>query len=881
MRPAVRLLEELWGRNLVARSGEEAVLPWMAVYELDSREVRVLRLPKQHPSLTALVKTDRWIAHRDFRIWLEFGVEQNGRETSWTHTEGHILFETPDGQVLPSKELAELILLLDKPLPDSGDERALLVAEIKGIASRSPQVTLDHYLQNEDYIVPDYLEVEPEAVAPDEIRLRPAIKGLDVSDFPGFLGGPDKASYTHKLPGMRRRRLVLRPGQRNAVRQLRENGTLRGADVPAFFDNPESFLPDEIEVDLAEFSRRVRGLVPVVYQSRPYIAVDRTKRRGWFDARPGVAVTRREDDLDDGSGSPLPERGPGRDIQLTPDEFRVLAEEATKNGERYVRFRDGWMEVDSGSGRRFLDFCDEHPDSDDQGRRRVDRASLQLVLDVIPNTELLEYVEQPDQPDGPADLPEFDLPRSLRATLYPHQEVGYRWMRHLHASGCGGLLADDMGLGKTLQLIALMSHFHDLDALRPALLVVPVAVMVNWQREIERFAPSIQRAHEHRGPDRELDPECLARHEVVITTYATLRRDQIMLGKVDWTVVACDEAQYVKNPTAGVTSAVKGMKASFRLACTGTPVENGLSELWCIVDFAQPGRLGSRREFRESFERPLVDALDDTEDQQGHVARLRKQLHPHYIRRTKEQVLRLPRKTEHTHEVGMSARQAAMYHRILASVKGNAIHHFAGLQQLITVCSHPSAVEKNREIGHADELLEDAPKLRKTVEVLELIRRQGAKVVVYTRLKAMQRILRKVIRHRFGFDPSVLNGEVAGPNRHDIVEAFNRGSGFDAMVLSPDAAGVGLNITGATHVVHYTRLWNPAKENQATDRVHRIGQEEPVTIHYPLVVADGFKSVEQHLHDLLQEKRQLARNVLIPRKSLDFVNELERRVTAP
>ena len=544
-----------------------------------------------------------------------------------------------------------------------------------------------------------------------------------------------------------------------------------------------------------------------------------------------------------------------------------------------MRFRDGWIEIDPDRARRFLDFCDDNPEVD--GRRHVDRASVQLVLDVIPNTESLEYIEPEFSSEVTPELPVYHLPRSLEATLYPHQEVGYRWMRHLHESGCGGLLADDMGLGKTVQLIAFMSHLHDLGALRPALLVVPLSVMVNWQRELQRFAPKIEPAREHRGPSRPKGEDILrlARNEVVITTYATLRRDQVWLGQIDWTVVACDEAQNVKNPTANVTSAVKGMKASFRLACTGTPVENGLSELWCIMDFAQPGRLGSRREFRDDFERPLVDALDDTLDQQGHVARLRRRLHPHYIRRTKDQTLRLPPKTERTYEVGMSARQAARYSRILERVRRREKNPLAGLQDLIAVCSHPLASGGMREAERPEQLLEDAPKLGKTMEVLDEIRRLPAKVVVYTRLKAMQRILQTVIRCKFGFDPRVLNGEVSGRNRHRIVEAFNGGRGFDAMILSPEAAGVGLNITGATHVIHYTRLWNPAKENQATDRVHRIGQQHPVTIHYPVVVGDGFKSVEEHLHDLLAEKLQLARNVLVARKSLDFMSELEQRVT--
>ena len=408
---------------------------------------------------------------------------------------------------------------------------------------------------------------------------------------------------------------------------------------------------------------------------------------------------------------------------------------------------------------------------------------------------------------------------------------------------------------------------------------MPVSVIVNWKKELRRFAPGIQPAHEHRGTGRERNPERLAEHELVITTYATLRRDQLMLGKIDWTVVACDEAQNVKNPTANVTSAIKGMKASFRVACTGTPVENGLSELWCIVDFAQPGRLGSRLEFRDDFERPLVDALDDTRDQEGHVARLRARLNPHYIRRIKEETLSLPPKTDRTYHMGMSERQGAVYTRILRDVKRKDSHPLAALQHLIAACSHPSIVDR-AHLDDPEQLLSDAPKLSQTMEILDEIRGLKEKAVVYTRLKVMQRILQRVVRSRFGFNPSVLNGEVAGPNRHRIVEAFNRGPGFDAMILSPEAAGIGLNITGATHVIHYTRLWNPAKENQATDRVHRIGQERPVTVHYPVVVGDGFKSVEEHLHDLLQEKLRLARNVLVPTKSLDFVNELERRVKA-
>ena len=875
----VKLLEELWGRNLVERSAAAVVLRWLAVYQLDQQERDILGIPEPDERVGGMLKSELWLSAPAFRIWIEIEIhDQAGSRQLRASERRGLLIDTPEGVVLPPRVIAELLLLLDQPLPDTTAERTLLVAEAKRLAAQSGRVALDDFLGREEYIVPDGIGVEVEVTSPEEIQLRPTPQGVDERDFRGFSDGPIKSVYAQVMDAGRRRRLVLRRDHREAIGDLRTKGSLRGADVPRFFDNPEAFLPDAIDIDLAEFSERVRGLVPVRYRSQPYISVKRTKRRGWFEAFPHVEVTGGDGDDGDRDRSGASGKQPQQPEQLSPHEFRELAEHAIANGERYVRYRDGWMEIDPDQAGRFLGFCDDHPDMGDDGTRLVDQDGVQLVLDVIPNTDVLEYVESYSDSTPLPNLPHYDAPRSLRAKLYPHQETGYRWMRYLHANGWGGLLADDMGLGKTVQIISFMSFLHDSGALKPALLVVPVSVMVNWKNELKRFAPGIQPAHEHRGSGRERNPERLAEHLVVITTYATLRRDQLMLGKIDWTVVACDEAQNVKNPTANVTSAIKGTKASFRVACTGTPVENGLSELWCIVDFAQPGRLGSRTEFRDDFERPLVNALADSEGQEGHVARLRARLNPHYIRRIKEETLSLPPKTDRVYHVPMSERQGAVYARILNRLQRKDTNPLAALQHLIAACSHPSIVDGSCSLEDPGQLLTDAPKLAKTMEVLDEIRELNEKVVVYTRLKVMQRIIQSTINARFGFNPTVLNGEVTGPNRHRIVEVFNRGPGFDAMILSPEAAGVGLNITGATHVIHYTRLWNPAKENQATDRVHRIGQSRPVTVHYPVVVGDGFKSVEEHLNDLLQEKLQLARNVLVPRKSLDFVNELERRV---
>ena len=570
--PAIRLLEELWGRNLLEQAASIVVLPWLSVYELDTEERRVLGIPEPDERFGGKLKTDLWITAQGFRIWVDLEIpDEAGSQPFHLDTRHGLLFETPDGPSFPPRAIGELVLRLEEPLPDAPADRTLRVAEAKRLALQSGRVTLDDYLEREDYIVPDGIGVGVDIKSPEEIVLHPTTRGVEGSDFRGFSDGPAKSVYTQFL-GAERRRLVLRQEQREAVSHLRTNDTLRGLDVPKFFDNPEAFLPDAIELDLADFSERVRGLVPVRYRSQPYIAVEPTKQRGWFEATPGVEVTEGDINEGDGRASTSNEGGQTPD-EVSPEEFRKLAEQSIASGERYVRYRDGWMEIDPDRARRFLDFCDDHTDAESDGKYLIDRDGAQLVLDVIPNTEVLEYVESNDESTPVPDLPKYDLPKSLRAKLYPYQEVGYRWMRYLHQNGWGGLLADDMGLGKTVQLIAFMSYLHDSGALKPALLVVPVSVIVNWKQELKRFAPGIEAAHEHRGPHRERDPKRLAENELVITTYATLRRDQLMLGRIDWTIVACDEAQNVKNPTANVTSAIKGMKASFRMACTGTPVQ--------------------------------------------------------------------------------------------------------------------------------------------------------------------------------------------------------------------------------------------------------------------------------------------------------------------
>ena len=451
---AIRLLEELWGRNLLGRSQDSALLAWSLVYGLDRHEHALLGLPGVDRRLRAGVKTHLWLSARDFRIWTEVTLDGPGPESVPAVRGTGLIFDLPGGRRLPPREVGELILLLDRPLAPSPDERSVVIAEVKRLAGESPRVSLDPYLRDEDYLLPERMGVEVVASSPDEIRLRATAEGVEEEDFRGFVGGSARTVYTQFLQGGRRRRLVLKPGQRDALRHLQRNGTLSGADVPTFFANPEAFLPDEIEVDPSQFSERVRGLVPVVYRSQPYVAVSPGQRRGWFDAVAGVAVSRMEGGPPEGDGPDggAPWREDELEAAIAPDDFRKLAEAAERSGSRYARFRDGWLEVDPDRARPFLDFLDEHPALDDEGRCALDADGRQFVLDVFPNTEALEYAEGDGSSVSRPRVPDYETPRSLLARLYPHQRLGYNWMRHLHDSGWGGLLADDMGLGKTVQI---------------------------------------------------------------------------------------------------------------------------------------------------------------------------------------------------------------------------------------------------------------------------------------------------------------------------------------------------------------------------------------------------------------------------------------------
>ncbi|MCT7357128.1 DEAD/DEAH box helicase, partial [Streptomyces sp. 15-116A] len=540
------------------------------------------------------------------------------------------------------------------------------------------------------------------------------------------------------------------------------------------------------------------------------------------------------------------------DRRLTREELDRLAEA----NRPLVRLRDQWVLIDPQEVQLARARHDHKVTPVDalgaaltgsvevDGRRIEVRPTgwLAALRDRLTEPEAQEPVEQP---------------AALAATLRDYQRRGLNWLARMTSLGLGCCLADDMGLGKTVTLIALHLHRQtDPAAAGPTLVVCPTSLMGNWQREIERFAPGtpVRRFH---GARRSLDG--LADGEFVLTTYGTMRLDAGRLGEVSWGMVVADEAQHVKNPYASTARQLRSIGARARVALTGTPVENNLTELWAILDWTTPGLLGRLGTFRSRY----ADAVEGGRDPAA-AERLARLVRPFLLRRRKSDpgiAPELPPKTETDHAVSLTQEQAGLYEAVVREAlteiaeaddmarRGLIVKLLTGLKQ---ICNHP-----------AQYLKEDRPvvagrsgKLELLDELLDTVLAEQASVLVFTQYVAMARILERHLAAR-GVPTQFLHGGTPVNAREEMVRRFQDGE-VPVFLLSLKAAGTGLNLTRAEHVVHYDRWWNPAVEAQATDRAYRIGQTRPVQVHR--IIAEG--TIEDRIAALLDRKRELADAVL-------------------
>lgn len=475
---------------------------------------------------------------------------------------------------------------------------------------------------------------------------------------------------------------------------------------------------------------------------------------------------------------------------------------------------------------------------------------------------------------GNQDLTLIPTPREFRGELRPYQIRGASWMAFLEQWGLGACLADDMGLGKTVQLIALLLHLQENDLIEhPTLLVCPTSVLGNWEREVKRFAPTLKVLLHH--GDKRSQGKTFAKtmkgYHLVLTSYALVYRDEKELQSVKWQGIVLDEAQNIKNSEAKQSQAVRQLDAQFRIALTGTPVENRLSELWSILDFLNPGYLGPRNFFQRRFGIP-IERYGDTDS----LKTLRSLVQPFILRRLKTDrsiIQDLPDKQEMTVFCGLTSDQAAIYQQLvdhsleqIEAAEGIQRHGMilALLTRLKQVCNHPALLKDDGgrmkdEGGSAAAFLARSGKLQRLTEMLEEILAEGDRTLIFTQFAEWGKDLQAYLEQQFKGEVLFLYGSTSRKQREVMVDRFqNDPQAPRIFILSLKAGGVGLNLTRANHVFHFDRWWNPAVENQATDRVFRIGQTRNVQVHK--FVCTG--TLEERIHELIESKKALSEQVV-------------------
>ena len=532
-----------------------------------------------------------------------------------------------------------------------------------------------------------------------------------------------------------------------------------------------------------------------------------------------------------------------------------------------VKLRGQWTEIDQDQIQAAIRFLEKQGQGEMSARDLVglalgaEQRMGGLSVDSVETDGWLRDVL--DKLSGHRGFEQIAQPENFVGSLRPYQERGLSWLNFLCQWGLGACLADDMGLGKTIQTLALLQRERANGEKRPALLVCPTSVVNNWKKEVEKFTPDLKTLIHH-GPDRSQNKsfaKAVTEHALVVTSYGLLHRDAEFLAEIDWAGVILDEAQNIKNSGTRQAKAAKRLDAGYRIALTGTPVENNVGDLWSLMDFLNPGLLGTQSVFKQTFFRPIqIWQNEDTAN------RLKKLTGPFILRRLKTDrsiISDLPDKIEQKEYCRLTREQASLYQAVLDDMfegleKAEGIQRrgmvLAALSKLKQVCNHPAQF-----IGDGSSLNGRSGKLLRLEEILEEIEGQKERTLIFTQFAQMGELLHKYLQEQFGREVLFLHGGVARKKRDEMVERFqNEPEGPHVFILSLKAGGTGLNLTRANHVVHFDRWWNPAVENQATDRVFRIGQQKNVLVHKFIVAG----TLEERIDEMIQSKTDLAERIV-------------------
>lgn len=778
---------------------------------------------------------------------------------------------------------------------------ALIKENAKKIDAR-----LDPFLEKIDVVAPDYLSISVKEDTDGTYYASPVILNADGSPY----GEKDASEFGRKFKngskaqrsymGKDRTYYVFDQEQQDGLQQIKEARKLTKEQAKTLVLSPQSvFTGAPFRFDRGEYSDRVIEYGAFIAKKYPYL---NGIEGGWLPEEGSVG----REDLDgiDKLDEPeVTEENVAILKELIENAFAKNKSSISYQGKTY-KLTGAFIEKVMGKD----DVTDSTGGSADGEKPKEDRGNLISEE----NAESVGYEqanEQRRQKRREARFQKLGADLSMEQVLsgfkddvvpFSYQKEGIRWMAQNWKAGYQGvLLADDMGLGKTMQVLGLISgvkNAYGEKDMNSVLVVAPVSLLANWESEFihfvkegvfEEIVPLYGNSFRDfkRGHDLRLDFSPVAKNRIVLTSYETLRNYDISFGCIDWSFMVLDEAQKIKNPVTLITNAVKSMKYDFAIAITGTPVENAWVDLWSIMDFVEPGRLRDLKNFCNTYQNQLKKLQGDMAGQEALGKKLEQELQPIFLRRQKTDYLEgLPHKEVIPKPVLMPPVQREAYEKIIAVAKKRKkkdILQVIAMLRDTSLCPHlTSYADSTFENMSVDAFFNMSARLKATFQALVNIKARKEKVLIFVTSRKMQRILKRFLEKAFGISiQPPINGELIGLKRQQIVDAFNQKEGFAILILSAEAGGVGFNITAANHVIHLSRCWNPAKEDQATDRVYRIGQKKEVHVYLPIAQYEGGDSFDVKLDQLLQYKRSLSQSVIFPTADTevdgqDMYNEL-------
>lgn len=888
------ILNELQDNGLAEFTENSCEVNTITILELSEIDKLILGLPDLYP-YEIFVESDGTLTQSTFKFKYGFyDFTPNGTRLN-TERKGAIL-KVEENEYLLSANQYSICQAIDEFNNLSDNEKGSIInlkklSEIKMFSNENGLV-LEQFLNNQELFMPEKIKLDLD-LNNGQLEIIPTV---DIENSIGFTNSFDKLPIIKDMYAFTGRegvttRVILSENQKSELSKVKKKRKISDQKlIDEIVEHPELYF-DESTTDFDIFySERVKEIG--IYKPKFYPFASPYKSQ-WI---PGIIIKDRV-------------HGEKKIFFKTEEKLSEFIEKkglAIQEKKETVIWQDTEIPIADAEG--FIETAKRQFQNPNKPVKKED-STTQEVLIIKENAELTEYSNGNEFPDH-LNHSFFEIQNLNEGiSLKEHQKKGISWLQSLfNGNFSGGLLADDMGLGKTLQLLYFIEwHSQNYADNKPYLIVAPVSLLENWENEYQKFFNpqnlsilklygGVTLTKENNPGQNQSDARKMQFRQIILTNYETVRSYQISLGLVDFAVVALDEAQKIKTPGTLITNATKALKADFKIAMTGTPVENTLVDIWCLMDFAVPGLLGNAKDFAKLYQKPLKDEKTDVKTL---TKKLRNNIGVFIERRLKIDVAKdLPTKHDNEYSRKRQAMPAVQLERYLEEIElandselkgiGKRNQKLKSLWAIRDISDHPYLLDSQISKFSSVELIESSSKLKTTIGLLQDIKNKNEKVIVFADRRETQKMLQAVIYDTFEIFSSIINGDTpstkqlegrAQLSRQQTVDRFQMQDGFNVIVMSPLAAGIGLNVTEANHIIHYSRHWNPAKEEQATDRAYRIGQQKDVFVYYPMATfpdhlrdeqGDKLKSFDEILDVLLANKKSLASNALFPTEQAEI-----------